>query len=52
MKEHELTEEELIEGIANLQWFAKNGNKLIDAMFNPTWPKKGGAENDTATNSK
>jgi len=45
MYEQEMTQEELIEGIANLEWLAKNGNKLIEAMFNPTWPKKGGAEN-------
>lgn len=39
MKEREQQEqEELAEGLANLQWFAKNGGKLLDAMLNPTWP--------------
>lgn len=45
-----MTQEELKEGIANLEWLAKNGNMLIDAMLNPTWPKNGGSY-DFATNT-
>lgn len=40
MAEREWTEKEMQEGIANLMWLRNNGQKLIEAMLNPTWPKK------------
>ena len=35
-----MTDEEMQEGLDNLIWLKKNGMKLIDAMLNPTWPKR------------
>ena len=39
----DMTEEELnevAEGIREMMWFRENGHKLIEAMLNPTWPKR------------
>ena len=42
MAEKEMTDEEIREGFECLRWFQKNGPKMIEAILNPTWPKKEG----------